>query len=56
MTKQEFWNLRTGDLVAHTLSRNFKYVVTGNYGDRVTAVRTIDLTVPSEWDLIKKVK
>jgi hypothetical protein len=26
--------------------------VTGNYGDRVTAVRTVEMTNPDEWDLV----
>lgn len=28
--------------------------ITGNYGDRATAIRTVDLTNPSEWKLISK--
>lgn len=28
--------------------------VTGNYGDRVTAAQTVDLTNPPEWELVSK--
>ena len=53
MTKDEIKNLKTGDILRHKLGLN-GYVVTANYGDRITAVRTVDITNPDEWDLIKK--
>lgn len=28
------------------------YIVTGNYGKRVTAVRTVDITNPPEWEVV----
>ena len=49
MTKTQFKKLKPGDLVRHVLSGSTAYVVTANYGERVTAVRTMDLTNPSEW-------
>lgn len=55
MTQQEMKNLKLGDLI-----RNVPYgnclVVTANFGDRTTAVRTADITNPSEWELVKLVK
>jgi len=53
MTEDEFRNLQPGDIVRNTHSLN-SYVVTANYGNRVTAVKTIDLTNPSEWTLALK--
>lgn len=53
MNKEEFKKLEMGDIIRHKLDVK-SVVVTGNFGDRVTAVRTVDVTNPSEWDVIKK--
>jgi hypothetical protein len=53
MTKDELKNLRYGDLVRSKAS-GASYIVTANYGGRVTAVRTADLTNPDEWELVQK--
>ncbi len=55
MTKGELYSLRTGDVVIGKLS-GLAYVVTANYGNRVTAVRTVDITNPDEWLLSCKTK
>ena len=52
MTKDEFKNLDRGNIVRHKAGSD-GYVVTSNYGGRVTAVRSVDMTNPCEWDLIK---
>lgn len=44
--------LRVGDTVRGRLS-GAPYVVTGNYGDHVTAVRTVDITQPNEWEVAR---
>lgn len=51
MTKEEFKKLKPGDVVMNNGSLS-TYIVSGNYGNRVTAVITIDLTNPSEWELL----
>lgn len=53
MSPEEMRGLTPGDLVRHQGDPRV-YVVHGNYGDRVTAARTVDLTNPSEWVLVKK--
>jgi len=53
MTKEEFSKLKEGHIVRGKLS-GLAYIVTGNYGDHVTAVRTVELTRPSEWELVAK--
>jgi len=53
MNKDEFKQLNAGDIVKGKMS-NLNFIVTGNYGDRVTAVNNVDLTNHSEWDLISK--
>lgn len=54
MTDEELRNLGPGDFVIGHGSSN-AVIVTANYGGRVTAVRTFDLTNPSEWQLLRKV-
>lgn len=51
MTKDQMRNLQPGDTIRGKLSGN-SYIVTANYGDRVTAVRTADVTNHEEWDVI----
>ncbi len=53
MTQDEMKSLQPGDIVRHT-SDHKSLIVTANYGDRVTLVRTEDATNPSEWVIIKK--
>ena len=53
MTKEEMKNLCAGDIVQGKFS-GYGYIVSRNYGDVVTLVRTVDMTNPIEWKLIKK--
>ncbi len=52
MNKEELNKLERGNIV-RSKANGTSYVVTGNYGGRVTAVRTADLTNPSEWELLQ---
>ena len=53
MTKDEFEQLTPGDIVR--IKGDWQgYIVTASYGTRATAVRTVDITNPREWDLIEK--
>ena len=54
MDKKTFKKLDTGDIVRHKASE-IGYMVTGNFGDRVTAIRTADITNPEEWEMVNKV-
>jgi len=51
MTPKQFKALQRGDIVRN-VGASESYVVTGNYGGRITAVRSVDMTNPREWDLI----
>lgn len=51
MTPGEFSGLKPGDLVRHKGSSKAA-IVHANYGGRVTAARTFDLTNPAEWDRV----
>ncbi len=55
MTDEEMRNLQRGDLIRHKYDRGV-YVVTGTYGGRVTAVRSVDITNSIEWDVIARPK
>jgi hypothetical protein len=53
MTPAQLKGLERGDLVRHK-SGGDAYVVTSNYGNHVTAVRTVDMTNPTEWDKVRR--
>ena len=52
MTNEEMKQLRVGDVIQHKSLGSKQYVVTDNYGDRVTAVDSVDVTNPIEWDVV----
>jgi hypothetical protein len=54
MTQKQFNSLNRGDIVMPRGDSN-TYIVTANYGDRVTAVNSVDITNPNEWKLMIKV-
>lgn len=47
--------LAIGDIVIGKASA-ISYIVTANYGNRVTAVRSADITNPDEWMVIRDSK
>lgn len=53
MTKEQFKKLNRGDLIKGAYTGN-EYIVMANYGGRVTAVNTVDLTNHVEWRLVAK--
>jgi len=56
MDKETFRKLSKGDVVSHKsdIFGIASYMVTDNFGDRVTAVATMDVTNPTEWNLLFK--
>ena len=54
MTHNELLALRPGDVIHHEFFKD-TVMVSANYGGRVTAVRTYDVTNPSEWKVVAKV-
>ncbi len=54
MTPEEFKALDRGDIVYHASDPTATWLIDANYGDRVTAVTTYDLTNPAEWVLVLK--
>ena len=55
MNQEIFRDLDAGDIIMSELT-GICYTVMVNYGRRVTAVRTADVTNPSEWKLVNKVR
>ena len=55
MTPEEFANLHIGDIVTR-YDNDFAYVVTGNYDNHITVVRTVDITNRTEWIIRYKAK
>ncbi len=47
-------SLVPGDLIRQSGHDGAVAVVTGNYGDRVTAAMTFDVVEPSEWELVSR--
>ena len=45
-------NLREGNIIQHRLTGQ-TYVVTANYGKYAIAVRTMHVSNPAEWKLVK---
>lgn len=53
MNKSELINLKSGDIVQGK-SYGLGYIVVDNLGDRVIAIREVEMTNPIEWSLIQK--
>lgn len=53
MKTHEFVKLSPGDLI-RPAGGGEVLMVTGNYGGRVTAVKTVDMTNADEWELVSK--
>lgn len=53
MTPAQLKGLQRGDLVRHK-SGGGALVVSGNYGSHVTAVTSVDMTNPTEWDKVRR--
>lgn len=53
MTDDDFKQLGTGDIVREH-SSGMTYLMSQNYGGRVTVVRTVDMTDPEKWSLVMK--
>lgn len=51
----EFSEAEVGSLIRH-VDGGLSFVVTGNFGDRLTAVRSIDVTNPPEWVALAPIK
>jgi len=49
MNTLEFRQLQIGDSIRHKNDTRM-FIITANFGDRITAVATVDLTNPFEWE------
>lgn len=55
MLISHFKRLSNGDIVRHKISKRV-YTVMANYGERVTAVDTVDITNPDEWEVVSRAR
>lgn len=53
MTPEQLHQLKTGDIIRHS-GGGHPWIVIANYGERVTAVQSADITNPGEWELVLK--
>lgn len=51
-TINQVQELQIGDIIRHASLDGARYIVTGVYGGRVTAVKTVDVTNPAEWHVL----
>jgi hypothetical protein len=55
MTKDDLKKVGPGDIIQNKAHAEMVYIVSANFGDRITAVRTIELRDKElkEWDVFK---
>ena len=55
MKRSEFLKLERGDIIVHKSDPSTSYMIDANYGSRITAVTTVDVTNPKEWAIRRKI-
>ena len=53
MKDSTFKELNRGDLIRHK-NHSTTFIVSANYGKYITAITSVDMSNPSEWDLVLK--
>lgn len=56
MTKNQFEQLQPGQIIQHKKNNEWAFIVHQNFGERVTAVRTIEIRDPENWEVATQVK
>jgi hypothetical protein len=56
MNKNEFQKLQPGQIIQHKKDHKWAFVVHQNFGERLTAVRTIEVRDPENWEIVTEVK
>jgi hypothetical protein len=54
MKKSEFERLQPGQMIQHKKNNEWAFIVQQNFGDRLTAVRTIEVRDPENWEAVTK--
>jgi hypothetical protein len=54
MNKKEMTALQPGTIIQHKTKNEWCFIVSQNFGDRITAVRSIEITDPTEWLEVQK--
>ena len=53
MTKTEMERAKVGDIIRHKKNLEWAFIVHQNFGDRITAVRTIEVRDGTDWEIIR---
>lgn len=56
MTKNEFERLQPGQMIQHKKDNKWAFIVQQNFGDRLTAVRAIEVRDPENWEIVTEIK
>ena len=56
MKKNEFERLQPGQTIQHKRNNEWAFIVQQNFGDRLTAVRTIEVRDPENWEVVTEIK
>jgi hypothetical protein len=56
MTKKQMERLYTGDIICHKDKPELAFIVSANFGERIIAVRTIEIRDPNDWVLLPALK
>ena len=54
MNKDEVVKLQPGSIIRHKKNLEWAFIVQMNFGDRVVAVRTIELKDLKDWEVIER--
>ncbi len=52
MNKKQMANLKVGDIIQSKKDSKWAFIVSQNFGERLIAVRTIEITNPTDWELV----
>jgi len=56
VTKNEFERLQPGQIIQNKKDNKWSFIVHQNFGERLTAVRTIEVRDPENWDIVTKIQ
>lgn len=56
MTKNEFERLQPGQMIQNKKDPKWAFIVHQNFGERLTAVRTIEVRDPENWETVTRVQ
>ena len=55
MNKKEFANLHPGRIIRNKKNTELAFIISAVFQDRVTAVRTIEIRDPKDWEIVETI-